>query len=81
MALDRQEFFIGNEWRRPASAARFELMNASTGESFATAPEGSKEDIDAAVAAARKAFDTGEWPKLTAKERGAIMTRFMNELA
>src|SRR3546814_9927945 len=46
-------FFIGNEWVRPASDRRFKIHNASTGEHVATVPEGVEADVDAAVAAAR----------------------------
>lgn len=80
MSLDRSSFFIGNQWIRPASDHTFRIQNASTGEHVATVPEGTEADIDAAVAAAREAFDHSPWPKLNPAERAEIMLRFMAEL-
>src|SRR3546814_16513014 len=64
MSLDRSSFFIGNQWVRPASDRTFRIQNASTGEHVATVPEGSKADIDAAIAAARLAPAPPPWPRL-----------------
>src|SRR3546814_5649266 len=69
MSLDRNNFFIGNEWVRPASDRRFKIHNSSTGEHVATVPEGVEADVDAAVAAARQAFDHSPWPRLKPAER------------
>lgn len=80
MSLDRSSFFIGNEWVRPATDRSFKIHNASTGEHVATVPEGSEADIDAAVAAARRAFDHSPWPKLAPSERAEVMLRFMAAL-
>ena len=77
----RDKFFIGNEWVSPSTTQTFEVMNASTGEFVATAPEGSNADIDAAVSAARTAFDCGEWANSKASERAEIMKRFLTALA
>ena len=38
--------------------------------------EAGKEDVDKAVRAARKAFDEGPWPRMTAKQRGRILQKF-----
>ena len=48
---------------------------------IATGPEGVEADVDAAVAAAREAFDHSGWPQMEAKDRAAIMLRFMGALA
>ncbi len=42
--------------------------------------EGDKEDIDAAVAAARKAFDQGPWPKMTGAKRARVLNKFADLL-
>src|SRR3546814_13780024 len=44
-------------------------------------PEGIEAEVDAAVAAARKAFDGGDWSDLAPAARADIMDRFMGELA
>ena len=43
-------------------------------------PEGTTADIDAAVAAARHAFDDGEWPRMTPEERIAVVQPFSRPL-
>ena len=53
----------------PSSTQIFEVMNASTGELVATAPEGANKDIDAAVLAARAAFEHGEWANSSPSDR------------
>lgn len=81
MTLDRDAFFIGNDWTKPASSKTFEIIGASSGEVVATVPEAVEADVDAAVAAARRAFDEGGWPQKTPAERAAIMRAFMGALA
>ncbi|MEM1286404.1 MAG: aldehyde dehydrogenase [Pseudomonadota bacterium] len=75
-----ERFFIGNEWRQPATDAQFTIKNASTGEAIGTTPEAGKADIDAAVVAARTAFDSGIWSGMAPSERATIMRRFAEEL-
>lgn len=81
MSLDRNAFFIGNEWVAPSSSRRFDIIGASTGEVIASVPEAVEADVDAAVAAARNAFDNSGWAKAAPSERAAVMRRFMGELA
>src|SRR3546814_12024422 len=64
MQQSREHFFIGNQWVAPSSGRRFTLTNASTEEAIGTVPEAIEADVDAAVAAARKAFDGGDWSDL-----------------
>ncbi|KAF5185376.1 Aldehyde dehydrogenase [Thalictrum thalictroides] len=58
-----------------ASGKTFPTLDPRTGEVIAHVAEGDEEDINRAVAAARKAFDEGPWPKMTAYERSCIMFR------
>lgn len=81
MDMDRNAFFIGNEWLAPSSSRTFDIINASTEEVIATVPEAMEADVDRAVAAARHAFDHSEWPRMTATARAAVMRRFMAALA
>jgi len=76
----RDKFFIGNEWVSPSSTRTFKVVNASTGERIATAPEGVNADIDAAVLAARTAFDYGEWANSSPCDRAEIMEKFLAAL-
>lgn len=81
MSRDRTAFFINNEWAPPASSRTIEIVGASTGEVIATVPEAVEADVDAAVAAARQAFDHSGWPQMAASDRAAIMLQFMAALA
>ncbi len=81
MDLDRNAFFIGNQWVAPSSSRRFEIIGASTGEVIATVPEAVEADVDAAVAAARRAFDDGGWSNAAPAERAAVMQRFIAAIA
>lgn len=81
MTQDRSTFYIGGEWVAPRSTSVFTLLNASTEEVIGTAPEAGTADVDAAVAAARQAFDQGVWPGMTVSQRAGIMQAFMAALA
>jgi aldehyde dehydrogenase (NAD+) len=65
-----ERFFIGGRWVKPSSGDTLNVISPVTEESvmhFAAAAPG---DVDAAVAAAREAFDNGPWPRMSAAERG-----------
>jgi acyl-CoA reductase-like NAD-dependent aldehyde dehydrogenase len=73
--LKKYRQLIGGQWNEPASGVWFESMNPFTGAPWALIPRGGKQDVDRAVAAAKAAFYDGEWPKLTATARGALLSR------
>jgi phenylacetaldehyde dehydrogenase len=68
-----KKLLIGGDWLKAASGKTFESYDPSTGEVLAKAAEGDAEDINLAVAAARRAFDQGPWRKMTSSERGRII--------
>ncbi|WP_395694027.1 aldehyde dehydrogenase [Nocardioides sp.] len=78
MSLDRNAFFIDGDWATPADADLIEVVSPHTEEVVATVPEGTTADIDAAVAAARRAFDHGPWPRLSPEERIEVVQAFSN---
>src|SRR5436189_241784 len=69
------ELFIGGAWRAPVSGETYQTINPATEEPSATVAKGDERDVDLAVAAARRAFDDGPWPRMTAAERGRIVWR------
>ncbi|HEX7738806.1 MAG TPA: aldehyde dehydrogenase [Marmoricola sp.] len=71
--LDRDALFIGGAWTAPATDAVLEVISPHSEEVVARVPEGSAADIDAAVAAARRAFDEGPWPRMSPDERIEIV--------
>lgn len=78
--FDRETFFIGGEWVRPASSRRFDMINASTEESLGHVPEASEEDVDRAVAAAREASDHSGWATAEPAKRAEALNRFADAL-
>ena len=73
--LAKYKMFIGGEWVDAASREHFESDNPFTGKPWALIPKGSAQDADRAARAAHKAFTTGEWPKLNASKRGALLRK------
>src|SRR5258708_12919956 len=67
------KMLIGGRWVESASGKTFDSINPSSGEVLAKVAEGDAEDINRAVAAARKAFESGPWPKLTPSQRGQLL--------
>ncbi len=72
---EHDRLFIGGEWAAPAGTATIDVISPHTEEVIGRVPEGTEGDIDAAVAAARRAFDEGPWPRMTPAERAEIVGR------
>ncbi|HXB50751.1 MAG TPA: aldehyde dehydrogenase family protein [Streptosporangiaceae bacterium] len=70
-----RQMFINGEWVDAASGKTFETPNPATGETLARVTEGDAEDINRAVRAARTAFESGPWSRMTPSERGRIIWR------
>jgi 5-carboxymethyl-2-hydroxymuconic-semialdehyde dehydrogenase len=79
-ALGLQQHYIDGSFRPSASGATFETLNPTTNEVLAVAADGDEEDIAAAVAAARRAFDEGPWPRMKATERAAVLRRIADAI-
>jgi acyl-CoA reductase-like NAD-dependent aldehyde dehydrogenase len=67
--------FIGGAWVPAHSGRMIEQVNPNTEEVFAAVAEADEADMDAAVAAARTAFDHGPWPRMAPADRVAVMRR------
>ena len=78
MSLDRSTLFIDGEWAAPASSDTIQVVSPHSEQVIATVPEGTPADIDAAVAAARRAFDSGPWPRMSPAERIEVVQNFSN---
>jgi len=68
-----RKMLINGKWVDSVSGKTFPTYDPSTGEVLARVAEGDRADIDQAVKAARAAFDTGPWSRLTASERGRMI--------
>jgi aldehyde dehydrogenase (NAD+) len=71
----KTDLFIGGEFLPAASGKRFATVNPATGETIADVAEAGKVDLNLAVAAARKAFESGPWAAMKPRQRGAILKR------
>ncbi|HZS44320.1 MAG TPA: aldehyde dehydrogenase family protein, partial [Blastocatellia bacterium] len=67
------KLFINNEWRDAANGATFDTTNPATGEVITQLAKAGKEDVDAAVMAAREAFEGKEWNKFSTAKRGELL--------
>ncbi|MFZ0007285.1 MAG: aldehyde dehydrogenase family protein [Steroidobacteraceae bacterium] len=83
-----RRLLIDGKWVAAASEKTFEVKNPATGATIARVAEGDKADIDLAVRAARRAFESGPWPAMTASERsklvwriGDLISKYTDELA
>lgn len=65
--------FIGGDWVAPTGGDVIDVVNPSTEALAGRVPDGTTADIDAAVAAARDAFDHGPWPRMSPKERAEVL--------
>ncbi|MGW2046350.1 aldehyde dehydrogenase family protein [Streptomyces sp. NPDC001858] len=73
--IDPGRLFIGGQWREAADGARTEVVDPSRGTVVTTVAEAGVADVDAAVRAARAAFDSGAWSGLSGRERGRVLLR------
>lgn len=74
----RTEFdklFIGGHWVEPSTTEVIEVFSPATGEKVGQVPLAAEADVDAACAAARKAFDEGPWPHMSPQERQAVLAK------
>ncbi|CAI9112594.1 OLC1v1013062C1 [Oldenlandia corymbosa var. corymbosa] len=74
--INYTQLLINGQFVDSASGKTFPTLDPRNGEVIANVAEGDVEDINRAVSAARKAFDEGPWPRMTAYERARIMLRF-----
>ncbi|MFZ3217451.1 MAG: aldehyde dehydrogenase family protein [Candidatus Acidiferrales bacterium] len=76
----RHKLMINGKWVDAASGKTFPTYNPATGEVLAQVAAGDKEDIDRAVKAARAAFESGPWSKISHSERGRMIWRLADLL-
>ena len=69
------KLFIGGAWREASDGGRTDIINPATGEKLTDVAKATTADVDAAVAAARAAFDSGVWSGLSTRERARILQR------
>jgi acyl-CoA reductase-like NAD-dependent aldehyde dehydrogenase len=66
---------IGGKWRKGGHGRSFQVTSPFTNEALTSVAEASAADVDDAVAAARAAFDSGPWPRMTPNQRAEILAK------
>ncbi|MCW2870058.1 aldehyde dehydrogenase [Actinacidiphila oryziradicis] len=79
--IEHGQLFIGGRLVDPLSSATIEVVSPHTEQIFGRVPHASREDVDRAVAEARRAFDDGPWPRTPLDERIAVVTRIKDAIA
>nr|BFE67912.1 aldehyde dehydrogenase family protein [Actinoplanes digitatis] len=79
MSLSRDKIYVGGAWASPTSADTIPVENPATEEILGHVPCGGAEDVDRAVAAARRAFPG--WAETSMAERGAVLGKLHESLA
>jgi len=74
----REEIYIGGEWVQSGGSGSLEVINATTEQVMGSVPDGTIEDVDKAVAAARAAFES--WSQTSIEERSEWMARIAEAL-
>src|ERR1700730_9984114 len=70
-----KQMLIDGGWVDARNGATLEVYDPALGEVIDHVPAGDAEDVDLAVAAARRAFDDSDWSRLTASDRGRLIWR------
>jgi aldehyde dehydrogenase (NAD+) len=78
-AVEQKKLLINNEWRSASSGASMDVVNPATEDVIARVASAGRDDVDAAVAAARAALN-GPWGKMSARERGRLVRRLADRL-
>jgi len=70
---NEKQLLIDGQWRPAKQGGTFEVVNPASGEVVGVVSEGTADDVEDAVAAARRAFETGPWSRMTPSERGQLI--------
>lgn len=73
--LQQGRLFIGGRWVEPAAGRTYAVVNPATEAELAQVAEADATDVDAAVQAARQAFEAGPWREMSAADRARILWR------
>ena len=72
--------FIDGQWVEASGGRRYAVPNPATEETVGSAPDAALEDVQRAIAAARRAFDTGPWPRSSRQERARVINAIADGL-
>src|SRR5262245_37298426 len=75
----RERLYINGEWIKPAGSGMLDVINSTTEEVMGRIPEGTQEDVDRAVAAARASFES--WSTTSVQERAKLLAKVASGLS
>jgi acyl-CoA reductase-like NAD-dependent aldehyde dehydrogenase len=73
--------FINGEWAKPSGAERIEIVSPSTEAAIGSVSAAATDDVNAAINAAREAFDKGPWPRMPLAQRVDVIRRVRDAIA
>ena len=79
-AVKTAQLYIDGKWTDGAATEQLEVINPATEEVIGYVPQATPNDVRDAVAAARRAFDSGPWSRMSYTERAQVMLRMADEL-
>ncbi|HKC29069.1 MAG TPA: aldehyde dehydrogenase family protein, partial [Jatrophihabitans sp.] len=80
MTTEFDRIYVDGLWRAAATDVRISVHSPADGSYLGSTVRASVADVDAAVAAARAAFDSGEWPRMSLDDRLTVLTRMRDHL-
>ncbi|HWN96614.1 MAG TPA: aldehyde dehydrogenase family protein [Methylomirabilota bacterium] len=78
--MSTANLFINGEWKSALEGGTREVVNPANNQVIATVADGSVQDANLAITAARKAFDEGPWPRMRAAERAGYLFKLADAL-
>ncbi|WP_433547887.1 aldehyde dehydrogenase [Streptomyces sp. CA-294286] len=79
--VEHRQLYVGGTLTEPFGTASIEVVSPHTEQVIGRVPHANEADVDRAVAAARRAFDDGPWPRTSLDERIAVVTRIKDAIA
>jgi acyl-CoA reductase-like NAD-dependent aldehyde dehydrogenase len=79
--MTKTQLLIGGAWRDASDGATYEVRNPATGAVLADVADATQDDLNDAVASARRAFDTGKWATMAASRRAKIVYKLSQLIA
>ncbi|MFZ1017360.1 MAG: aldehyde dehydrogenase family protein [Candidatus Cybelea sp.] len=79
--MTKTQLLIGGAWRDASDGATYEVRNPATGAALADVADATQDDLNDAVASARRAFDAGKWATMAASRRAKIVYKLSQLIA
>jgi len=78
--MSAANLLINGEWKSALDGGTREILNPANNQAIATVADATVRDAEVAIAAARKAFDEGAWPRIRAGERASYLFKLADAI-